>query len=257
MTIGEFLLVDRPERWVFRHTSGPVKSITRGQVAEALDRPFGVPAQGDSITVRQVNIDWLNLPSRVIGPLVEMRVRTVEELMGVERAALLACSRVGVVSILRVREELLDLLFPPVVALETLGTFESTVHGFIERAIGDPRRAALALGRLAPGAARPAPMASFGDELGLSRERIRQLVEDSYECLRKSAKLALLNPFWRAMWSILETSDAPVQLDQLADALQRRLNWPEAPEDAALERLCRLHPSLLISRQGVCINVPS
>jgi hypothetical protein len=254
LTIGEFLLADHPEAWVYRHGPGSDQPITDRAISEAMGCPFGIPAQGGPGTVRQVSIECLDLPSRVIEPLATMGVRTIEDLMVVQRAALLGRPRVGIVSIERIREELLDLLFPPVVSPEKLQDFESAIGDFVTRAVDDPRRAALALGRLAPGTDRPEPLTAFGVKLDLSRERIRQLVQDTFERLCKESKLSLLNPFWRAMWGILKSSDAPVRLDQLAGAMQRRLNWSVAPGDAALERICRLHPELIVNTQGVHIN---
>ena len=85
-------------------------------------------------------------------------------------------------------------------------------------------------------------------------ERIRQIVADSYDSLRKPAKLALLNPLWNAMWACLEAQAKPIAPEKLAQALGRRLNWSQAPDASAVERLCRLHPNLLITTQHVSIN---
>ena len=257
VVVGEFLLLDQPQAWVFRHNPESQRPITAQDVTAALSRRFGIPASSDTPIIRDVSIDALDLPSRVIAPLASMGVRTIEQLLAVRRVDLMARGGVGVVSLRRIREELLDLLFPPTVGngkLDKLDDFEAVVSDFVRRAISDDRRVDLALGRLSPGTARPEALKAFGEELGLSRERIRQIVADSYDSLRKPAKLALLNPLWNAMWACLEAQAKPIAPEKLAQALGRRLNWSQAPDASAVERLCRLHPNLLITTQHVSIN---
>ncbi len=176
LTIGQFLLLDQPHHWVRRCEEPPLadEALTDTHVSEALDRPFGIPNWPEGTATKHVEIEVLDLPSRAVGPLAEMGVRTVDDLLAVEREELLSKRRLGVISVNRIRCELLDLLFPPFVGppARSVPPFDEMVRGFVHRTIDDPRRQRLAMGRLAPRRAKPLPLKAFGEELGISRERI-------------------------------------------------------------------------------------
>ncbi len=250
LTIGQFLLFDAPHRWVGRCRDGAdgQVTLTEEHVDSALDRTFGIPDWPGENPIKHVGIDVLDLPSRAVGPLAEMGVETVDQLLAVERQELLSKRRLGVVSVNRIRHELLDLLFPPHVGqfAGPVPPFEEMVRDFVNRAIDDPRRRRLALGRLAPRREKPLPLKAFGDELGVSRERIRQIVETCFDRLAKPAKLVMLNPFWDRVWDVLNEGGGAMASRELAEQLRRRLAWPAVPPAGALERLCQLHPCLIV-----------
>ena len=233
------------------------RAISPKAIERALDEPFVIPTELKVGPVREISVQDLDLPSRAAGPMTALRIRTIGDLLATRRTDLLAQRRFGEISLMRIQRELLDLLFPRYVGdgkAGGLGSFKAMVRCFVQRAIGDDRKARLALGRLAPGSERPKPLREFGQRHGLSRERIRQIVNDALARLRKPAVLATLNPFWIELCAILESWRRPIPLFRLADTLCRRLGWPKAPSGAALGRLLALNGRLVLKDGTVALS---
>jgi len=224
--------------------------LSEDRLSAALDRPFGGSAGPDQRQVRHVNVDALDLPTRVVDALRRLKVKTVEQLVAARRADLLAQPRMGEVSLKRIQEELWELLFPPYVGdgdLGRLATFAEMVAEFVHRAIPEKRKAAIVLGRLQPSAERPSSLNDLGVRHSLSRERVRQITDDALARLAKPAKLRLLRPFWKELWAILESWQRPIALERLSEGLRRRLHWQVAPGRAALRRFLQLHSGLSVT----------
>ena len=252
LTVRDLLLRDQPR-------GRGRKAISPRALDRALDRPFAIPAHCKVRPVRSISVHELDLPSRAAGPMEALRIRTVGDLLAARRADLLAQKRFGEISLTRIQRELTDMLFPRYVGdgqAEKLDSFEAMVKKFVEKMIHDGRKARLTLGRLAPGSERPRPLRDFGQRHGVSRERIRQIVDDSLTRLRKPAVLAALNPFWTELCAILESWQRPVPLFRLADALCRRLDWTEPPHSAALGRLLALNDGLVLRDGTVALARP-
>ena len=240
LTFQQYLLLD------------PASSSVRptrlmAQLHEALQRPFEVSPTWNHIPVKDVHLDHLHLPSRARSALHDMQIDTIDTLMPVRRLDLLGQKRLGQVTLDRLRHEILDVLWPPLVGNGQLHGFQSlaeVVENYVRQTIQDPRKAGLALGRLAPASHRAQPLREFGEEHGLSRERIRQIVDEAFECLGKPAKLALLRPLWEEVWPILQSWGRPVPVPRLAEGLRRRLGWVQTPPDGAVQRLFTFHPEL-------------
>ena len=249
-TVGDLLLRDQPR-------GRGRKAISPKAIERALNEPFVIPTEPKARPVREISVQDLDLPSRAAGPMKALQIRTVGDLLATRRTNLLAQRRFGEISLRRVQRELLDVLFPKYVGdgrANGPASFESMVRSFVERTIKDGRKARLALGRLAPGLEHPRPLREFGQRHGLSRERIRQIANDALTRLRKPAVLATLNPFWAEVCAILESWGRPIPLFRLADALCRRLGWPEAPPGAALGRLLALNEGLAVSNGTVALS---
>jgi len=232
------------------------KAITEDDLDRGLDAPFDIPSELTTRPVRGISVHELDLPSRALGPIRKLRIRTVADLMAARRADLLSQDRFGEITLKRIRRELLDLLFPRYIGegeANAPTSFQALVKCFVLRAIDDDRKASLTLGRLAPTAQRPQPLREFGQRYDLSRERIRQIVDDAFSRLRKPALLAMLNPFWREVCAILESWQRPIPLARLADALTRRYGWRQTPPGAALGRLLALNYGLTIKNESVCL----
>jgi len=233
------------------------KSISPEMVEKALDKKFtitGNHTQRVGRKVRDVSIHDLDLPSRAMRPLVKMKIQNVEQLLAISRLEMLSQRRMGEISLVRVREELYDLLFPEYIGegqIKKIGSFAEMVKRYVEQVIPDRRKSKLTLGRLAPTKERPQPLKSFGEQLDLSRERIRQIVDDALQRLRKPAKLMLLNSFWKEVWAVLESWQRPIQVSRLASGLERRLKWKTVPPAGALRRLFKLHPGLVLENGTV------
>ena len=226
-------------------------------VQEALNRPFEVSPTWNHRLVRDVGMDELDLPSRARTALGALGITKVGKLMSIRRTDLLAQRRLGQVSLDRLRQEIIELLWPPLVgdgSLKHFHSFDEIVESFVRSTIPQVRKADLALGRLAPTANRPKPLKDFGDQHGLSRERIRQIVDEAYLRLTKPAKLAMLLPLWQEVWAILRSWSRPVPLHRLAEGLRRRLNWSDAPPGAALVRLFAFHPELVTIGDTVMLD---
>jgi len=250
LTVRDLLLRDQPR-------GRGRKTISPETIERALNEPFVIPTELKVTPVREISVQDLDLPSRAAGPMKALRIRTVGDLLATRRTDLLAQRRFGEMSLRRILRELLGLLFPKYVGdgkAGGLGSFESMVRSFVERTISDDRKARLVLGRLAPGSDRPKPLREFGQRHGLSRERIRQIVNDALARLRKPAVLAILNPFWTELCAILESWGRPIPLFRLADALSRRLGWPKPPPGAALARLLALNEGLALSDGTVVLS---
>jgi len=140
----------------------------------------------------------------------------------------------------------IDLLWPPVIGgrARSPDDYGDLVERYVRSVVAKQRKVELALGRLAPQASRPLPLREFGQRHNLSRERVRQIVDQVYERLGKPAKLLLLRPFWEEVWSILQSWDKPVELERLCEGLRRRLGWDDVPPPGGLARLFVLHPEL-------------
>ena len=202
-------------------------------------------------------MDELDLPSRARTALGALEITKVGELMTVRRTDLLAQRRLGQITLDRLRQEIIELLWPPLIgkgSLKHFQSFDEIVESFVRSTIPQVRKADLALGRLAPTANRPKPLKDFGDQHGLSRERIRQIVDEAYLRLTKPAKLAMLLPLWREVWAILRSWSQPVPLHRMAEGLRRRLNWSEAPPGGALVRLFAFHPELVTNGDTVTLE---
>lgn len=241
LTIRQFLLLDQARR--------RGKAISQEALQKALDSPFALPTELRAAQIREIGVEELDLPSRATGPMKALKIRTVEDLMGARRLDLLAQRRFGEISLTRIRRELLDLLFPSYVGYGEAGrsrSFSAMVKCFVDRTISNERKAALTLGRLAPDTERPEPLREFGQRYGLSRERIRQIVDSAYRRLQKPAVLTLLNPFWQELCAVLESWERPIPIARLGNALTRRRNWQATPPTAALGRLLALNRGLLL-----------
>ncbi|MHC4985831.1 MAG: DNA-directed RNA polymerase subunit alpha C-terminal domain-containing protein [Planctomycetota bacterium] len=242
LTFQQYLLLDPASSSV-----QPTKPVA--QLQEALQRPFEVSPTWNHLLVKDVHLDHLHLPSRACSALHDMQIDTIDELLDVRRLDLLGQKRLGQVTLDRLRREILDVLWPPLVGDGQLAGFQSLaeiVENYVRHTIPDSRKANLALGRLAPDSHRAQPLREFGEEHGLSRERIRQIVDEAFERLGKPAKLALLRPLWEEVWPILQSWDRPVPVPRLAEGLRRRLGWVQTPPDGAIQRLFTFHPELAL-----------
>ena len=234
----------------------PDGSATAHLLQEALDHPFEVSPTWKHRLTREVDLRDLDLPSRAITALAGLDISTVGQLMQLTRTTLLEQPRLGKISLDNVCREVVDLLWPPLVgdgSLDTFGSFGEMVSDYVRRAVRDERRIDLAMGRLAPDHHRAPPLRGFGQERGLSRERIRQIVDDAFGRLSKPAKLALLRPFWAEAWSILESWGRPIPLSRLAQGLRRRLGWEDTLHENALGRLLAFQPELTIEGQMITL----
>ncbi|MHC4562369.1 MAG: DNA-directed RNA polymerase subunit alpha C-terminal domain-containing protein [Planctomycetota bacterium] len=222
-----------------------------------LDRPFQVTPTWNYHLVRDVKLDDLDLPSRARTVFPDIPVSTVGELLAVLRWDLLSQRRLGQVSLSRVRDELIDLIWMPTLSdreITRLGSFSAVVTKYVRRLVPNPRKADMVLRRLAPNARSPQPLQDIGKRHALSRERIRQLVAEASDRLTKPAKLAQLEPFWRQAWSVLQSWDRPISLQRLAEGLHHRFNWRSAPHEEALERFLVLHPEMEAANRMVTLR---
>jgi len=234
----------------------PDGEATESLLQEALSRPFEISPTWNHRLVRDVDLQDLDLPSRATTALAGLNISTVGQLMEVPRLTLLDQPRLGKISLDNVCREIVDLLWPPFVgggSLEGFESFGEMVTDFVKRAVRDERRIELALGRLAPDQHRAPPLRGFGQERGLSRQRIRQIVDDAFARLSKPAKLALLRPFWAEAWGILQSWGRPIPLSRLAQGLRRRLGWEDTPHENALGRLLAFQPELSMEGQMVSL----
>ena len=248
-TFRQLILLDR---------CGP-RNITAADEAEldrALNGRFEASPTWNHQIVRNVHLADLDLPSRARSALQEMRIETVGELMIVRRTQLLAQERLGRVTLTKICQEVADLLWPPVIGGEAqpLDAYGDLVACYVRSVVDDQRKAELALGRLAPQANRPLPLREVGQRHNLSRERVRQIVDQIYDRLGKPAKLLLLRPFWEEVWAILQSWDKPVELERLSDGLRRRLGWEDVPPCGGLARLFVLHPELGLADTQVVLK---
>jgi hypothetical protein len=234
----------------------PDAAATVHLLQHALDHTFEVSPTWNHRLARDIDLQDLDLPSRANTALAGLNITTVGQLMQAKRTTLLDQPRLGKISLDNVCREVADLLWPPLVgngSLEGFACFADLVADFVRRAVHDERRVELALGRLAPGHHRAPPLRGFGQERSLSRERIRQIVDDAFSRLGKPAKLALLRPFWAEAWSILQSWGRPIPLTRLAQGLRRRLGWADAPHENALGRLLAFQPELTIEGQMISL----
>ncbi len=96
-------------------------------------------------------MDELDLPSRARTALGALGITKVGELMNIRRIDLLAQRRLGQVSLDRLRQEIIALLWPPLVgdgSLKHFQSFDEIVESFVRSTIPQVRKADLALGRL-------------------------------------------------------------------------------------------------------------
>lgn len=253
-----------PREMTFLEFVGAARGDVTGDVGravsdvnEALNRPFEISPTWNHRLVRDVHLDELHLPSRAQTALAAMNITTVDQLMQVRRADLLVQRRIGQISLNALRHEIIDLLWPPLVGeagLEEFRSLAELVQCFVERAIPQERKAELALGRLAPGRHRPQPLREFGQQHDLSRERIRQIVDEAFDRLGKPAKVALLQPLWRQTWPILQSWGRPIPIQRVGEGLRRRLGWIQSPPDGAMQRLFALQPELIVADGTVCLE---
>lgn len=65
----------------------------------------------------------------------------------------------------------------------------------------------------------------IGKQFGITRERVRQIVNESIRLLKLDENLIILDDFWNDIFSIIETSGGVIKVSDVASKLQNRYNW--------------------------------
>lgn len=89
----------------------------------------------------------------------------------------------------------------------------------------------------------------IGNELGVTRERVRQIEKAADSRFALSAKHKKLDATFHLMRSIVEDGGGACAADEMAAKLAKWLAWPLIPQAACVEALASLSPSLHISRK--------
>ena len=83
----------------------------------------------------------------------------------------------------------------------------------------------------------------LGQAFGITRERVRQIVNKGARKFKHRVNMDKLERFWEKIDRVVASGGGVIHLGELSSALQKNFNWPTAPHPLALGQLLNLRGS--------------
>ncbi len=95
----------------------------------------------------------------------------------------------------------------------------------------------------------PQTLQSIGNIYGITRERVRQIVESSIKIIKNDAVFDLATPFWKKVVLLLQNSGGVEEEEEFFDRLEKKI--PRAKNNkSAVRFLLRLSPDVILEKES-------
>ena len=125
-------------------------------------------------------------------------------------------------------------------AWESFASLSTTIDALVDQVCRVPRERTVLVGRLGLSGGHVLTLDELGSQLGVTRERVRQVEQRGLKALRSPAIAAHLSTFWLAAREALAISCGVCSLEELAERLAQILEWGERPDTQNLISVLRL-----------------
>ena len=203
------------------------------------------------------SVQRLNLPVRANAALAELRINTIGELLAADPERILSLPNLGHTSLdsiwAEVRFYLMQangLMRLPRVRTES---FDEMIASFFTLVLPDERDRTIVRRRLGLDGGKRPTLKQLGTQLSLTRERVRQLEQNSLALLDNTRALSHLAVFWTAVSEHLAAQGGADDAPTLSESIAARLGWPASPPPKALASLIDLHPDFSASKGGTVL----
>lgn len=115
-------------------------------------------------------------------------------------------------------------------------SYANLVASFARNCLKNKRNQAIVCSRLDFHGAKPT-LEQLGEQFGLTRERVRQILKRGNALLRAKAHRMLLQDLWELISETIRQGGGLISLHDLSQSLQNNYHWPDLPGPAALAEL--------------------
>ncbi|MBE0448373.1 MAG: hypothetical protein IBX64_09810, partial [Actinobacteria bacterium] len=99
----------------------------------------------------------------------------------------------------------------------------------------------------------PATLEEIGLEIGVTRERVRQIEKRFREKLEKPSSLQKLKPLWLVLSSLLFEAGGIIALSDLPSKLKDIFDWAELPAVTTISGIISLNPGLVVDANSEAV----
>ena len=186
-------------------------------------------------------IETFDLPVRASNCLGELGLRTIGELLCTRCQTFLETRNFGVFSLSAVQSAVLEHLrrrngLLPEQPLD-LSTWKGFVKDLLARSIQKDHLRTLVVMRRGLLGGTPATLKEVGQQLGVTRERIRQLELIANRRLRHKFVRQLASPFLSVVDDLVKEAGGRISCEALAPQVAVRLNWSKSPSGTGVAGL--------------------
>ncbi len=134
-------------------------------------------------------------------------------------------------------------------AWESFANLSAMIETLVDRVCIVPREKTVLVGRLGLSGGRVLTLDELGTQLGVTRERVRQVEQRGLKALRSPTMAANLSDFWQAAREALANSCGVCSLEELAERLAQILEWDVRPDTQDLISVLRLSEDFDVDRK--------
>ncbi len=200
----------------------------------------------------QVKLSDIPLSTRTSNTLYNQHITIVGEVMLTPLSELLAWKNFGKKSINELKEVILSLCLTgsyspynekdnPIVI--NLSSYEDMVSSFTAVCVKKKRNQELFQKKFCFQTEKIPTLEELGQVFGITRERVRQIVNKGVRKFKHRVNMNKLEHFWEKIDRAVTSGGGIIHLGALPSVLQENFNWPTAPHPLALGQLLNLRES--------------
>ncbi|HFQ80464.1 MAG TPA: hypothetical protein ENK33_03720, partial [Desulfobacterales bacterium] len=202
----------------------------------------------------------LIISSRTSKVLTDLGMATIGEVMLFPGNELLRAKNFGHKSLKELREIVRDLCLSERKEngeLIDLSSYQAMVKHFVSRCIKRHRDQMLFVQRFCFVEGSQPTLEELGQEFGITRERVRQILKKGLNKLRIKANSDKLRSFWQQLDNLVVQGGGLIRLGRLSTVLQAHYKWPSPPFPPALGQLLLLkEPGAVLKQANDIWEVP-